>query len=304
MRGPRTRRAIAGIAGLSLAALAASADGRPAETAQATPPPPAAATAKSIKLAPHRAIYEMSLDTVRSGSGVTDLTGRMAFEITGTACEGYTQNMRFVMETTSRDGSSSTTDMRSSSWEEGLGLRYRFNTSNYRDQELSDATTGTATRSDKTSADTQVELTKPHKTEFKLPAQVMFPIQHSKLLVVAAEAGKTVLEADVYDGSDKGEKVYATTSVIGRAVTAAPASSITKIKNWERLNGLASWPVTISYFEKGKEKEDSLPVYEISFRYYANGVSENLAIDYGDFAIKGALKEIEFYDAAKCDLER
>ena len=59
-------------------------------------------TPGSVKLAPHRAIYEMKLGDARSGSGVTDLSGRMVFEISGSACEGYTQNMRFVMETTDR----------------------------------------------------------------------------------------------------------------------------------------------------------------------------------------------------------
>jgi EipB-like len=89
--------------------------------------------------------------------------------------------------------------------------------------------------------------------------------------------------------------------VIGKTVKAEPASITAKVKNAEKLSGLASWPVAISYFDKAKEKEDSLPVYEIAFRYYANGVSENLVIDYGEFSIKGALKEIEFHEAPKCE---
>lgn len=281
-----------------------------------------------VKLAPHRAIYEMKLGDSRSGSGVTDLSGRMVFEISGSSCEGYTQNMRFVMETTSRDGASSTTDMRSSSWEDGAAGRYRFTVSNYRDQEQTDSTAGNALRSgaasdkvpadkaaeklgeklgekpgDKAAAagDVQVELTKPAATKLKLPPKVVFPVQHSKMLIDAAKANQSLLEADLYDGSDKGEKVYATAAVIGKAIKIAPASITDKVKNAEKLADLSSWPVAISYFDKAKEKEDSLPVYEIAFRYYANGVSENLKIDYGDFTINGALKEIEFYDTPKCD---
>ena len=288
-------------------------------------------TPGSVKLAPHRAIYEMKLGDARSGSGVTDLSGRMVFEISGSACEGYTQNMRFVMETTNRDGVSSTTDMRSSSWEDGAAGRYRFTVSNYRDQEQTDATAGNALRSGpgsssaapaapagaagktggtasaptgataKPAGEVKVELTKPKAGEVNLPGKVVFPVQHSMMLIDAAQAGTSLLEADLYDGSEKGEKVYATAAVIGKAVKTAPASITDKVKNSERLGGLSSWPVSISYFDKAKEKEDSLPVYEIAFRYYANGVSENLVIDYGDFSIKGALKEIEFYEAPKCD---
>ena len=98
-----------------------------------------------------------------------------------------------------------------------------------------------------------------------------------------------------------GDKVYATTAIIGKPITTPPASIEAKVKNANALAGLASWPVTISYYDKSKDKEDALPVYEIAFRYFANGVSENLMIDYGDFSITGALKEIEFYDTPKCD---
>ena len=299
-----------------------------------------AGPASAVKLAPHRAIYEMKLGDARSGSGVTDLTGRMVFEISGSACEGYTQNMRFVMETTNRDGVSSTTDMRSSSWEDGAAGRYRFTVSNYRDQEQTDSTAGNALRSappgakisgdrsagekaigdksagdksagDKTAGDkapekaggdeVKVELTKPASAQLKLPGKIVFPVQHSMMLIDAAQANKSLIEADLYDGSDKGEKVYATAAVIGKAVKVPPASITAKVKNADKLGGLQSWPVSISYFDKAKEKEDSLPVYEIAFRYYANGVSENLMIDYGDFSISGALKEIEFYDTPKCE---
>ena len=281
--------------------------------------------ASQVKLAPHRAIYEMKLGDSRSGSGVTDLSGRMVFEITGSACEGYTQNMRFVMETSNRDGASSTTDMRSSSWEDGAAARYRFTVSNYRDQEQTDATSGNALRSgapasaaapgkaaDKSTdkgagggaGEVKVELTKPQATTLNLPGKVVFPVQHSRMLIDAATAGQSLLEADLYDGSEKGEKVYATTAVLGKAIKTEPVSIAAKVKNAEKLLGMSSWPVSISYFDKSKEKEDSLPVYEIAFRYFANGVSENLVIDYGDFSIQGSLKEIEFYDMPKCEPEK
>jgi hypothetical protein len=287
-------------------------------------------TRSPVNLAPHRAIYEMKLGDTRSGSGVTDLSGRMVFEITGSVCEGYTQNMRFVMETSNRDGASSTTDMRSSSWEDGAAARYRFTVSNYRDQEQTDATSGNALRSgesaggaggvagkaaDKSAAskeiatakgagEVKVELTKPQATTLNLPGKVVFPVQHSRMLIDAALAGQSLLEADLYDGSEKGEKVYATTAVLGKSVKGEPVSIAAKVKNAEKLKGMTSWPVSISYFDKSKEKEDSLPVYEIAFRYFANGVSENLVIDYGDFSIQGALKEIEFYDTPKCEPEK
>jgi len=64
---------------------------------------------------------------------------------------------------------------------------------------------------------------------------------------------------------------------------------------------LMSWPVSISYFDPQKEKQDGLPSYELAFLYFENGVSRRLFIDYGDFAIRGVLKDITFLEATKCE---
>jgi hypothetical protein len=58
--------------------------------------------------------------------------------------------------------------------------------------------------------------------------------------------------------------------------------------------------MTISYFEADKNKVDQTPSYELSFRYFENGVTSDLKIDYGEFAIKGELKELTFLEPSKC----
>ena len=57
------------------------------------------------------------------------------------------------------------------------------------------------------------------------------------------------------------------------------------------LAGLARWPVTISYFEVGKDS--ATPAYAISFELYENGVSRSLVVDYGEFALRGMRVGIE-----------
>ena len=44
-----------------------------------------------------------------------------------------------------------------------------------------------------------------------------------------------------------------------------------------------------------------MPVYELSFLFFENGVSRKLFIDYGEFAIQGELKEITFLAPSKCE---
>ena len=129
-------------------------------------------------------------------------------------------------------------------------------------------------------------------------------MQHSIALVEAGRSGQTRLKADLYDGSEKGDKVYETSSTIGREVLPGGNKKLAPVKNVEPLDTLSAWPVTISYYEKGNAGQDAAPAYELGFLFYENGVSRKLVIDYGDFSIKGDLKEITFLDAgpaaAKC----
>lgn len=259
-----------------------------------------AVAAEGIFMVPHRAIYEMTLAGTRSGSNVTQVSGRMVYELVGSVCDGYTQNMRFVTQMTSESGTVTLSDLRSSSWEEGTGRRFRFNSSQYRDEKPTEATAGDASRAP--GADIKVELSKPARRDIALSPGTYFPVQHSIALIKAAREGKTMFRADLYDGSEKGEKVYDTVSVIGQAVTEAstPDKPLTG-KNSERLAGVPTWPVSIAYYEPNSDKKDAVPVYELSFLFLDNGVSRNLLIDYGEFAIQGDLKEITFLEPSKCD---
>ncbi len=255
---------------------------------------------EDITLAPHRAVYDMSLATTRGGSGVSAVSGRMVYELTGSACEGYGQNMRFVTNMVNQTGAAVLTDLRSSSWEEGSGKRFRFNSSQWRDEKATEVTAGDAVR---TSAadDVKVELTKPAKKDLLLSSRVHFPVQHSIALLKAAAAGKTSFRADLFDGSEKGEKVYDTISIIGREQPPGANRALRKVPNADRLDAIAAWPVSIGYYEPGSDRSDQLPVYELSFLFFANGVSRKLYIDYGEFTLNGTLTDIQFLPQAKCE---
>ncbi len=261
--------------------------------------PLAAAGANAKVLAPHRAVYEITLDRSRGGSGVSDMSGRMVYELKGSECEGYTQTMRFVTRMTNQEGSTVLTDMRSSSTEDASARNFRFSSSQYKDSKLSESTDGGAARSGP-SGEVKVELTRPERKEVQLEPNVFFPIQHSIALIAAAEKGNTVFQADLYDGSEKGQKVYATTAYIGRMHAAGYNKRLPAAKSGEPLDGLKAWPVSISYFEPGSDKQDAAPSYELAFLYFENGVSRRLYIDYGEFAIRGSLKEIVFLEPGKC----
>lgn len=250
------------------------------------------------KLVAHRAIYEMTLDDARTASGITGIDGRMVFEFTGSECDGYSLNMRMVTQMTDSQGQTNLTDLRSSTWEQGDGQKFRFQSAQYLNDKLGDVTMGRAVRESPNEA-IKVKLSQPSRAELNLSGQVLFPTQHSLALINAARSGQSLFQARIYDGSEKGRKVYDTTAFIGRKVEAgADADKLEPAAKEKGLYQLASWPVSIGYFEpKGG---DLTPSYQIDFRLYENGVSRELLIDYGDFSIHGTLTALEYLKPAEC----
>src|SRR5262245_32824137 len=104
----------------------------------------AGASEDSVVLAPHRAVYDLTLSATRGGTGVVSVSGRMVYDLVGSPCEGYTQNTRLVTRMTNQSGSTTVTDLRSSTWEDAAAKRFRFDSSQYRDDKATDSTAGDA----------------------------------------------------------------------------------------------------------------------------------------------------------------
>lgn len=259
----------------------------------------AAPALKEVVFAPHRAVYDLSLDSARSSSGVAGVNGRIVYELTGNACEGYAQSMRFVTQTLNQDGDVQLTDLRTSSWEEVPARRLRFSTSSYQNEIQAEQTQGIAKRA-QASGEAAVELSRPSKKTAKLSGNIYFPIQHSMAIIQAARAGRTMLAADLFDGSESGEKIYATSTAIGRQSKAGDVAKLSLAKGIAALDRVPSWPITVSYFPPADVRGDTVPLYEMSYRFHENGVTSRLRINHGDFAINGDLKELTYLEVSPC----
>ncbi|MEA2937803.1 MAG: hypothetical protein QOC56_1307 [Alphaproteobacteria bacterium] len=248
------------------------------------------------ELAAHRAVYELKLAKSRGKSGTVSARGRILYDFTGSTCEGYKLEFRQVSELDNGEGKVTLSDLRSSTWEDGTATAYQFNSQNYLNQKLIDAVDGRAQRRDGAVA---VTLTKPKDGKVDLEAAIVFPTEHVRRILEAARAGKSVLEFPIFDGSETGEKVYNTLTVIGREIGAERVPS-DAAAGQQALAGLKRWPVTVSYFEKSGKSGEQLPVYAISFELYENGVSRALLLDYNDFAISGELATLEMKNSKPC----
>lgn len=253
----------------------------------------AAHAAKPVQMAAHRATYDLSLADSGSSKGIENARGRIVFEFTGSACEGYTQNFRQVTQLTGGDIGTRISDMRSSTFEEGDGSMLRFNTESRISGGKNEASDGVAERKDGKVA---VSVKKPQPATVNLPDAV-FPTAQIKMIIEAAREGRSTVNVKVFDGSEQARKAYETFTVIGKPAEGGDVEEPLKAAGWDKL---PRWPVSVSYFEEGGDT--SQPLYVISFELLENGVSRKLKLDYGDFGLNGVLTRVDVLkSAAPCD---
>ena len=246
-------------------------------------------------LAPHRAVYDLALDKATERSGIVGLQGRMVYEFNGSPCEGYTVNFRFVTKIATRE-LTKMTDQQSTTFEDGAGKSFNFVTKTFVDQTPDKELRGVALEEP---GGLKVDIERPEKKTVEL-SKTQFPTQHLLEVIGKAERGETFFETNLFDGSDEADKVMTTTVVVGKPET--PQANDPEIKADEAVLGKDSyWPVDIAYFDLKKQSEET-PQYRISFKLHRNGVTRDLEMDYGDFAMKGTLVNLAMLPAPKpCD---
>jgi EipB-like len=247
-----------------------------AGTATVASPPPAEAA--GVVLTPHRAIYDLRLLRTRGKKDIEAVRGRILYDFSGSPCAGYALNFRQVSELNSGENKTALSDLRATTWEEASAKRFKFSSENHLDDKTIDKVDGEAKRG---SDNVEVKLAQPKDKTFDLEQAMVFPTEHMRRIIEAAQEGKNILELPVYDGSENGEKVYSTMTLIGREIAPNEKVPTDAAAGQAALATLKRWPVTISYFDRtDKKREEQTPVYSISFELYENGISRALSLDY------------------------
>jgi EipB-like len=257
---------------------------------------PAWAQSETVPLAAHRAIYDLKLSKAQGKQPLQAVRGRIVYDFSGSACEGYGLQFRQVTELDNGEGKTAVSDLRSTTWEDGAAKSFRFNSQNYLNDELVDTVDGEA---DRRSNGVTVKLTKPQGKQFAA-GSVSFPTEQMRGILVAARGGQSLLDLGIYDGSENGEKIYQSLTVIGRKILAEDHKPSDAAAGQAALDHMDRWPVTISYFDKSDKGGEQTPAYTISFELYNNGVSRALVLDYGDFAVSGEMTSLELKNTKPC----
>lgn len=250
----------------------------------------------SMDLQPHIATYDLMLSRADEKSGIAGVDGLLVYEFTGSVCEGYTVNYRFVTRVADNDGRVRLTDMRVNSFEEGDGSGFTFLTQFFANNQLSEETRGTAKR-DKEGV--QVQLIKPKKDQVLFSGNVMFPTEQTMRLIEAANSGQIMYSTALYDGSDDGKKSYLSSAVIGAPIDAGDGVGVGHVLGDVPTAKLRRWPIEIAYFDHA-ESGDVTPDYVVSFDLFEDGVSWHPVFNYGHFILTGKMRSLQPLKARSC----
>ena len=241
---------------------------------------------------PHRAVYELSLGKSRANGSISRAQGKLEFEWAD-VCTGWTVSQRTLVQLISNEGQVIDFGWTLNALESKDGTYYRFfirrlNTGVMSENQRGEANLkavgqgGTATYSE------------PEAKEVRLPKGTLFPTAHSLLLMDAAENGEFPLWRQVFDGSGEDGGLYGISAAFSGAL---PLDEEGGLKS-PLLKGLKSWRLHLAYF--GEDETVSVPEHEQIFRIYANGVVDEMLLDYGDFTLRADLKTLDVLPAPQC----
>ena len=191
------------------------------------------------------------------------------------------------MTVTNRDGQDIELVSDYATWESKDGLSMRFRTRQTTDTAVTEQVEGTATL-DGTGQAGSVHYTVPEDKTVKLPAGTLFSMAHTEAIIAAAQAGKKFLSVPIFDGTGS-KGAQDSFIVIGNWGPSAKAP-------YPALAKLDSGKMNISFFDRDKASNDRAagsPDYEVGMLYYANGVANDLTMNFNDFSMHGEFTEFE-----------
>ena len=247
-------------------------------------------------LVPHRAVYDLELKEATERSGIQSMNGRIVYELTGNACEGMAVRYRFVTNIATAE-SAYQSDQQTTTFETPDGKEFTFLTKTFVDSVPHKTVRGTAKR---TGDGLNVALTQPIEQQIDLP-DAIFISTHMAALIESARNDERFVRHQVFDGSEDADEVVTGSSVIGEAKNYDEVMEGENADAVAVLDGMAAWPVTVSYFDLGGDASaERLPVYEASFLLYPNGISRKLTMRYEEYSLSGHLTGLELLDVGDC----
>jgi len=254
-----------------------------AKDAPAATAPLAPLTARA--LASHRGIYSLTLDRARENATIVDVSGAMLFEIID-ACESWASHQRFTMTLRDREGTELETGSDYATLESMDGRTLRFSLTHMTQGAIKSRVAGQAELTPDGSG--VARYSEPEVKELPIPPGTLLPNTHTIAALNAARAGQRLLVAPIFDGTTA-DGAQQTTTVL------SPWQGPQPMPEAPSLSTLGSSRMRIAFFEPDGEQAGGArtPSYEVSLRYFENGVADDMIMDFGDFTVRAKLVKLE-----------
>jgi len=234
----------------------------------------------------HRAAYRLELDSVRDNASVVRAEGVMLFEVVD-ACDAWASRQRFTLVISDRDGNTIETSSDYSTLEAKDGSSIRFSLTQMTEGAVTSRIAGEATL---TPQGGRAVYTEPANTQQELPAGTLLPMVHTLRALAAARSNQRILAAPLFDGTSADGAQDTTTVMLGGWTAPQPNT------NFPLLSTLGSARMRIAFFDRDAASQNGgagTPDYEVSMRYFENGVADELKMDFGEFVVDGRLGELQ-----------
>jgi len=250
-------------------------------------------SASDISIQPHRALYDVTLSTIKSGGQLVDIRGKMYFEWKK-SCDSWTTDHRSSLMYEYSDGTSARINSDFASYETLDGKTLNFSSKRENNGSVFEEYRGHASLN--ANADGDAEYSIPDKLNFKLPKNTFFPMQHTLEILERAKKGEKFFNATLFDGSDD-QGPQQVNVFIG-----APVDATVEAKNNPKIDvSLLRSPahkMRLAFFDT--KDDNSAAEYEMDLVALDNGVVSDIEIIYDNFTIKQHLVALEKMAAPAC----
>ncbi len=237
-------------------------------------------------ITPHRAVYALDLLHSRSSSGIIGSRGAAYFEW-AKPCQGYLVNQHVRMQLALSEGQSSVAVLIFSSLESVDGRNMSFKLRQTVDGVVTEELEGVA---ELDAAGGVAHFAGPDRKDVALPAGTMFPSTYTRRALATMIAGEALFAGFLFDGSTADGAYHVTTFFGPPDNRPVPRGKPGEVE--------AFWPNRAGYFQAGSD--DAEPLFEVGSMVNAGGVAEWFDLDYGSFAVRASLTEIERLPEPRC----
>jgi hypothetical protein len=234
--------------------------------------------------APHKALYDIKITRLKSGSPVTGVSGDMFYKWSD-ECVGYATDHRFNIRYDYAEQPAVRISSRYIAFENKASTEMSYVSIHDENGSEREEIRGMAKRQKDNTG--EAVNTMPKGLRFTLPENFVFPTQHTKAVLAQAVKGNKFYAAVMYDGSDA-EGPIEINAVIGKEIK--PVLAPQKDEVDARLLNNRAWPVRLAFFKYLKDDkmadEDIKPLYEMDIILHENGVVSAIDVDYDSFSVR------------------